>query len=63
MEMQTIELPLDALELKYERLSVRRDAAERRLSTSLGESGQQSPVIVVHGGEAGRYVVIDGYKL
>jgi ParB/RepB/Spo0J family partition protein len=62
MGMKTIELPLDALELKYARLSVRRDVAERKLLTSLGESGQQSPVIVVHGGEQGRYVVIDGYK-
>jgi ParB/RepB/Spo0J family partition protein len=60
--MEVNEINLDALELKYERLSVRRDAAERKLLTSLGESGQQSPVIVVHGGEQGRYVVIDGYK-
>ena len=29
---------------------------------SLGEGGQQSPVVVVAAGEAGRYVVIDGYK-
>lgn len=57
-----MELPLDALELKYARLSVRRDAAERKLLTSLGESGQQSPVIVVRGGGQGRYVVIDGHK-
>lgn len=62
MKMKIVELPLDALELKYARLSVRRNAAERKLLTSLGETGQQSPVIVVRGGEAGRYVVIDGHK-
>lgn len=60
--MQVIELSLDALELKYERLSVRRPAAERRLLASLGESGQQSAIIVVAAPEAGRYIVVDGHK-
>lgn len=59
--MEVTELNLDALELKYERLSVKRGEAERKLLASLSETGQQSPVIVVHG-EAGRYVVIDGHK-
>jgi len=36
--------------------------AEKRLIASLGELGQQSPVVVVAGSEAGRYVVIDGQK-
>ena len=60
--MRVVELNLEALELKYARLSVRRPAAERRLLASLGEAGQQSPVIVVAGAEAGRYVVVDGHK-
>ena len=60
--MEVTEINLDALELKYERLNVKRDAEERKLLASLGESGQQSPVIVVRGGAAGRYVVIDGHK-
>ena len=60
--MRIVELNLEALELKYARLSVRRPAAERRLLASLGEAGQQSPVIVVAGAEAGRYVVVDGHK-
>jgi ParB/RepB/Spo0J family partition protein len=60
--MRVVELNLEALELKYARLSVRRPAAERRLLASLGETGQQSPVIVVAGGESGRYVVVDGHK-
>lgn len=57
-----MELNLDSLDLKYIRLSVRQPAAERRLLASLGESGQQSPVIVVSGAEPGRYVVVDGSK-
>ncbi len=60
--MRIVELNLEALELKYARLSVRRPTAERRLLASLGEAGQQSPVIVVAGAEAGRYVVVDGHK-
>lgn len=60
--MKIVELNLESLDLKYERLSVRRASVERRLLGSLGESGQQSPVIVVAGAEAGRYVVVDGHK-
>ena len=59
--MEVTELNLDALDLKYEKLSIRRDAVERKLLASLGETGQQSPVIVVRGG-AGRYIIIDGHK-
>ena len=60
--MQASEINLDALDLKYVRLSVKRDSAERRLLASLSESGQQNPIIVVRGAEPGRYVVIDGHK-
>lgn len=60
--MRVVELNAEALDLKYDRLSVRRPAAERRLLASLGETGQQTPVIVVAGTEAGRYVVVDGHK-
>ena len=59
--MKIVELNFDALDLKYARLSVRRPAAERRLLASLGESGQQSPVIVV-AVDGGRYVLVDGHK-
>jgi len=60
--MRIVEVNLEALDLKYARLSVRHPGAERRLLASLGESGQQSPVIVVAGQEAGRYTVVDGHK-
>jgi ParB family transcriptional regulator, chromosome partitioning protein len=59
-EMRIVEANLEALEMKYGRLSVRAPAAERKLLASLGEAGQQSPVIVVV--VEGRYVVIDGHK-
>lgn len=57
-----MELPLDSLDLRYTGLRARRPVLEKRLMASLGEAGQQSPVIVVPAGEAGRYVVIDGHK-
>ena len=60
--MRVVELNLDSLDLKYARLSVRQPAAERRLLASLSDTGQQSPVIVVAGQEAGRYTVVDGHK-
>ena len=60
--MRISEVSLDALDLKYERLSARRPGAEKRLLASLSEFGQQSPVVVVAGTEAGRYVVVDGHK-
>lgn len=57
-----MELPLDSLDLRYARLRARRPMTEKRLMASLGEAGQQSPVVVVPGAEAGLYVVIDGHK-
>lgn len=57
-----MELPLDSLDLRYTGLRARRPVLEKRLVASLGEAGQQSPVVVVPAGEAGRYVVIDGHK-
>ena len=60
--MKIVELGLDALDLKYAGLRGRNLQAEKRLLISLGEVGQQSPVIVVAGAEPGRYVLIDGRK-
>ena len=62
MGMKAVELALDCLDLRYSRLRRRHPQAEKRLIASLGEIGQQSPVIVVAGSEAGRYVLIDGRK-
>lgn len=57
-----MELPLEALDLRYAGLRASRPVLEKRLAASLGEAGQQSPVVVVPAGEAGFYVVIDGHK-
>lgn len=57
-----MEVSLEALEARYSRLSVSRPAAERRLLASLGETGQQHPIVVVATPERGRYVIIDGHK-
>lgn len=48
------------LELRYERLRVRRPSKEKQVLASLASHGQQSPIVVVD--SAGRYVVVDGYK-
>ncbi len=60
--MHITEVNLEALELKYGRLSVRRPVAERTLLASLGDVGQQSPVIAVPAPHHGHYIVIDGHK-
>jgi hypothetical protein len=61
-EMEIVEVGLDSLDLRYGGLRARRPGAERRLLASLGEAGQQSPVIVVPGAEAGSFVLIEGRK-
>lgn len=57
-----MDLEFHQLDLRYEGLRVRRPEAERRLLSSLAERGQQVPIVVVAASEAGRFVVIDGYK-
>ncbi len=58
-----MELEFHQLDLRYEQLRVRRPVRERRLLASLAERGQQVPVVVVAvAEEAGRFIVIDGYK-
>lgn len=59
--MRIVELPLDSLDLRYEGLRARRPLMERRLVASMGETGQQSPVIVVPSA-GGKHLVIDGHK-
>lgn len=57
-----MDLEFHQIELRYE--SLRRTSAERerRLCGSLAQLGQQTPVVVVGGGDGGRYVLVDGYK-
>lgn len=57
-----MDLEIHQLELRYEGLRTRHPVRERRLVASLAEVGQQVPIVVVAHGDAGRYVVVDGYK-
>jgi len=60
--MKIVEVELSSLDLRYVRLRSRRPNVERRLLASLGETGQQSPVIVVPGEQSGSFVLIEGRK-
>jgi ParB/RepB/Spo0J family partition protein len=57
-----MDLEFHQIDMRYE--SLRRTSAERerRISGSLAQIGQQTPVVVVAGGDGGRYVLVDGYK-
>jgi hypothetical protein len=58
-----MQLEFHQLDRRWEHLRVRHPARQRRLLSSLAESGQQTPIVVVAAeGRADRYVVIDGYK-
>jgi ParB/RepB/Spo0J family partition protein len=55
-------LEFHQLDLRHEGLRVRRPEKESRLLGSLSEVGQQVPIVVVAAAQAGRYLVIDGFK-
>jgi ParB/RepB/Spo0J family partition protein len=58
-----MDLEFHQIERRYEGLRRTSAERERRLCGSLAELGQQTPVVVVAaGGEADRYVLVDGYK-
>ena len=57
-----MDLELHQLDLRYEKLRKRNAKQERQVMCSLAETGQQLPIVVVAGGEAGCWIVIDGYK-
>lgn len=54
-----VDLEFHQLELRYASMRIADRGRRRRLATSLAETGQQMPVVVVAAGE--RYVLIDGY--
>jgi ParB/RepB/Spo0J family partition protein len=61
MEPPRLELEPHQLDLRYERLRLRREEAEQRLLGSLAAQGQQVPIVVVALAEQpGRFRVIDG---
>ncbi len=55
-----MELELQQLTLRFERLRKRQPREERSLLVSLAEIGQQLPVVVIQ--EAPSFILIDGYK-
>lgn len=55
-----MDLELEQLDLRYERLRTRSAERERRLVAALSDVGQQTPIVVV--ADDGRWVVVDGYK-
>ena len=55
-----MELELHQLDLRYAKLRRRSASKERQLVASLAEKGQLLPVVVVRGGEATAYVLLDG---
>jgi ParB/RepB/Spo0J family partition protein len=57
-----MQLEFHQLDRRWDHLRVRHPARQRRLLASLAEVGQQTPIVVAAEGQAGRYVIIDGYK-
>ena len=55
-------LELQQLDLRYEKLRTRKPEAERKLVASLAEIGQQVPMVVVQGEAPAQFVLVDGYK-
>ena len=57
-----MDLEFQQIDLRYQGLRRTNAERERRLVGSLAELGQQMPVVVVAGGQADGYVLVDGYK-
>jgi ParB/RepB/Spo0J family partition protein len=57
-----MELEFHQLDRRYETLRTSSRKRDSRVLASLDQVGQQLPVVVVAGGDEGRYILIDGYK-
>ena len=57
-----MDLEINQLELRYEKLRRRNAHKQRQLVASLAEKGQLMPVVVVRAAESSSYVLVDGYK-
>lgn len=57
-----MQIELQQLDLRYERLRKTSASRERQVAGSLAQAGQLLPVVVVAGSEPDRYVLVDGYK-
>jgi ParB/RepB/Spo0J family partition protein len=57
-----MEIEFHQLDLRYQALRRRDPKKERQVLASLAEVGQLLPVVVVGAGQAGHYVLLDGFK-
>jgi ParB-like chromosome segregation protein Spo0J len=57
-----MDLEFHQLDLRYEELRSRSPARERHLLSSLAQTGQQLPIVVVRAADSSQPIVIDGYK-
>jgi ParB family transcriptional regulator, chromosome partitioning protein len=57
-----VNLELQQLDLRYEKLRTRKPETERKLLASLAGIGQQVPVVVVRDEASKQFVLVDGYK-
>jgi ParB/RepB/Spo0J family partition protein len=57
-----MKLELHQLDRRYEQLRTSCRKRDSRVLASLDRCGQQLPVVVVAGGDDGRYILVDGYK-
>ncbi len=56
-----MQLEINQIDLKYAHLRVANPSASKALLSSVAESGQQAPVLVVGGSSESQYILIDGY--
>jgi ParB/RepB/Spo0J family partition protein len=57
-----MELEFHQLDRRYEGLRTTSPKRDSQVLASLDRHGQQLPVVVVAGGDDGRYILVDGYK-
>ena len=57
-----MDLELHQLDRRYEALRTTSRERDSRLVASLARDGQQLPVVVIAATDAGRYILVDGYK-
>jgi ParB family transcriptional regulator, chromosome partitioning protein len=57
-----MDLELHQLDRRYEALRTTSRERDSRVLASLARDGQQLPVVVIASADAGRYVLVDGYK-
>jgi len=57
-----MDVELHQLDRRYEALRTSSRERDSRVLASLTRDGQQLPIVVIAGAEAGRYILVDGYK-